>query len=109
MPDTVIVDAGDARCVSEVFLVAAKAFGAALQHIPRFGDALEASVRMGQAADAAQLPEDPVQGPAQVATVHHEMMLAYEMAGFSNDQAFTIVLTYITANASMMAMRQASG
>jgi hypothetical protein len=106
MPDTVTVDAGDARLLSEVFLVAAKAFGSAMQHIPHFGDALEASVRMGQAAEAADLPDDPVPGPAQIAIMHHEMLAAYQTAGFDNEQAFAIVLTYISANASASAMRQ---
>jgi len=109
MPETVTVDADDVRCVAEVFSVAATAFGSSLQHIPHFGDALEACARMGQAAVQSQMPDDPVPGPAQIAVIHHEMLLAYQNAGFDNEQAFAIVLTYISANASASAIRHLNG
>ena len=105
MPDTVTVAAEDVQVVTDVLTLAAKAFGSALQYIPHFGDALEACGRMGNATEQAQLPEDPVPGPAQIAIAHHEMLRTYMTAGFEREEAFGIVLTYISANAAASAMR----
>lgn len=109
MAGTVQVAADDVRCVSVVLNIAARAFGSALGQVPGFGDALEACGRLEEAARAADLPADPISTPSQVAIVHHEMLAAYLGAGFERDEAFAIVLTYIAANASMSAMRQAHG
>ena len=99
MPDTVQVAADDVRVVTDVLTLAAKAFGSALQYVPHFGDALEACGRMGRAADTGGMPEDPVAPPAQIAIAHHEVLNAYLNAGFERDEAFTIVMTYISAGA----------
>lgn len=109
MPDTVTVTAADVRTVTEVFTVAATAFGSALQHIPHFGDALEAVGRMASASQASQMPDDPISTPFQIAVTHHEMLAAYQGAGFERDEAFAIVLTYLSANASATALRGLNG
>ena len=109
MTDTVTVSAEDVQVVSDVLTLAAKAFGSALQYIPHYGDALEACGRMAAGAERAQLPEDPVQGIDALAIGHHEMMAAYERQGFTNEQAFMVVLSYVSANASAVALRAAHG
>jgi hypothetical protein len=107
--DTVTVSAADVQVVTTVLSVAARAFGSSMGEIPLFGAALEACGRMSAAADASALPDDPVKSIDEMAVVHHEMMSAYDRAGFDHSEAFTIVLTYITANAHAIAMRASHG
>ena len=109
MPDTVTVSAEDVQVVSDVLTLAAKAFGSALQYVPHFGDALEACGRMGRAAGAGSMPEDPVTPPAQIAIAHPEVMSAYLTAGFEREEAFAIVMIQVQAHATASALRGGSG
>jgi hypothetical protein len=105
----VTVSADDVRLVTDALTLATRHFGSQLVHIPGFGAALEASGRLSASAERSALPDDPVTSMDTVALTHHEMMAAYERAGFDHSEAFSIVLTYITANASASAMRSAHG
>jgi len=49
MSEIVTVSAADVQVVNDVLAIAARAFGSTFQHIPHFGDALEAVNRMAMA------------------------------------------------------------
>ena len=109
MADTVAVSAGDVRVVSSVLTVAASTFGSRMGQIPGFGAALEACGRMCMAAADAGMPESPISVPAQVAIAHNEMMRVYMDAEFTREEAYGVLLTYISANAQASALRSARG
>ena len=105
MADTATVLSDDIRTVTAVLGIAATAFGSYLGAVPGFGAALEACGRLSAAAEQTAMPEDPVGGLDQTAIGHHEAMMAYERAGFERPEAFTIILEFIQANASAVALR----
>lgn len=109
MAETVSVAADDVRCVSAVLGMAARAFGSALCGIPGFGGALEACGRLDAAAAQAEMPEDPVTTPQQMAIYHHQMLIDYMNAGFERSEAFVIVHAWAAAGANASALRGIHG
>lgn len=109
MTDMVTVSADDARSVSFGLTMVAMAGGAVLGQLPGFSAALEANVRLSAALNGAQMPEDPVGGPAEAAIGLHEAMLTYERAGFDHGEAFALVVTQVQAAANGRALRGGLG
>jgi hypothetical protein len=107
--DTVTVSAADVQVVTGVFILAAHAFGSTLGAVPGFGAAIEACGRLANAAPGDGMPEDPVTGVRQMAITHHELMLAYEDAGFDHSEAFVFTVNYAQATAQAAALRMFSG
>lgn len=103
MPDMVVVSADDVRAVAGVFsdIVRNPYFTAVMGLSP----AQDAVKRMLAAVEMAGLPADPVPGPDQAAIANHELMCAYERHGFSHEEAFAIMMTYIQATATGFALR----
>lgn len=103
MPDMVEVSADDVRAVAGVFTgLAAHPYLAAVVGLSPAQDAVS---RMLAAVEMAELPADPVPGPAQGAIAHHELMTTYENAGFSHEEAFAVTMAYIQAAATGFMLR----
>lgn len=103
MPEQVTVSADDVRVV--VGALAGLAQFPYLAAIGGLGPAQEAAARLLAAADMAGLPADPVPGPDQAAIGLHEMMCAYERAGFSREEAFAVMMAITQASAMGFALR----
>ncbi len=103
MPD-VTVSADDVAVVAAAMLEVSAKFGWVTVLVPGFGAALAAVARM-TSVPAGQMPDDPVAGPDTAAIGHHEMMCAYERNGFAHEEAFAILMAYVTASATGFALR----
>ena len=108
---TVTVPEAELRTVLITLATADKMLGPAFALIPGYAQCTQAhavlTMLLKDVTDG--MPPDPVQGFDTIAIGHHEMMAAYERAGFTGDQAFAVVLSYIQANASAVALRSAHG
>lgn len=97
----VTVSADDVRVVSDVLVVAARAFGSYLGNVPGFGAALEASARMAVAAERSAMPEDPVSSTKSMAIAYNEMLRAFMDSGFDESQAFRLLEIQASAAAQL--------
>ena len=109
MSDTVQVSASDVQIVSDVLSLAARAFGSTFQHVPHFGDALEACNRMAMAAQQAQMPEDPVTDSKALAIAYSELLRTYLEADFERHEAFRLVEIQAQTGAQLSLMRLMHG
>jgi hypothetical protein len=106
--DAVSVSPDDVRTVTAVLSIAAAAYGSVLGNVPGFGAALEACARMSGAAPEV-MPEDPVNGIDQTAIANHELMLAWERADFTREEAFALTLAVVQAGAQAAVLQAARG
>ena len=109
MSEIVTVSAADVQVVNDVLAIAARAFGSTFQHIPHFGDALEAVNRMAMAVQQSKMPEDPVSDAKATGITYHELLAAYCEAGFDEHYAFELVKIHAQAVAQLSLMRAMHG
>lgn len=106
----VTVDATDLHVLVVAFAQVDQSFKPLLGTFPGHAEGREACGRLASAlAQAASpMPPDPVSGATVGAIGTHEMLLAYEGAGFGHEEAFALTLVWVQAGAAAATQRQAA-
>ena len=108
---TVEVPEAELRTILNTLAAADAMFGPAFAMIPSYPSACHAHavlVALIQAG-AGGMPPDPMSAADTGAVGQHEMMQSYVRAGFSEDQAFEVVMAYVRPAAAAMAMQMVQG
>lgn len=100
----VTVNAGDLHALITGFAEADRSFRPFLHVVNGYAEAQQACARLAVVLQnaAAGMPPDPVGGADAGAIAQHEIMCAYENAGFSRDEAFRLTLVWARVTADMV-------
>jgi hypothetical protein len=108
---TVEVPEAELRTVLEALSAADALFGPAFAMVPSYPAACQAHAALAALLrDTGEgLPPDPVGAAEQNAIGHHETKETFRRAGFTEEQAFEITLSYVRPFAAAMAMKAVNG
>ena len=105
----VTVSAEDVRLVCNAVATLHQAFAGTTLQVGIAAPALQALARMATAADQAGMPECPVSTADEAAVVDQSTVEAYEMHGFSRDEAFQILCMNVEARLRVAVARNVHG